>query len=203
MVGSEGPSVEAPEDDLSTDASSRRHRRRRVVIEWVAIVVVAVVVSFLMRTYVLQTFYIPSGSMEPTLQLGDRIIVSKLSVDFGTVHTGDIIVFKAPPAEHCGDTVSDLVKRVIGTPGEKIYNVGNTIFINGKALKETWTHNEPVSPAIATRNHPVTVGANQYFVMGDNHPNSCDSRFWGTVPRSNIVGKVFLRIWPLTRFSFL
>ena len=73
-----------------------------------------------MRTFVVQTFFIPSASMEPTLQVGDRILVSKLSIDFGTVHVGDIVVFKAPPAENCGDPVTDLVKRVIGLPGDHL-----------------------------------------------------------------------------------
>jgi len=69
-----------------------------------------------MRTYAFQTFYIPSGSMEPTLQIGDRIVVNKLAVTFGTINVGDIVVFKAPPAENCGEPVTDLVKRVIGIP---------------------------------------------------------------------------------------
>ncbi len=177
----------------------RRRSRQRAILEWVAILVVAVSVSFLMRTYVVQTFFIPSGSMEPTLQIGDRIIVSKLSLDFGSIHRGDILVFKAPPAEHCGEVVTDLVKRVIGLPGDVLTSRGNTIFINGKPLKETWSHYEPLSTPI-TR---TVVPPNQYFMMGDNHPNSCDSRMWGTVPRSDIIGRAFLRIWPLSRIGWL
>ena len=131
--------------------------------------------------------------------IGDRIIVNKLSVDFGTIHTGDIIVFKAPPAENCGTPVTDLVKRVIGVPGDILTSKGNTIYIDNKALKETWSHYEPLGKPIGR----VKVKPGQYFVMGDNHPDSCDSRYWGTVPRSDIIGKVFLRIWPLKRISFL
>ena len=164
-----------------------------------AILVVAVAVSFLMRTYALQTFFIPSGSMEPTLQIGDRIIVSKLSLDFGSIHRGDILVFKAPPAEHCGEPVTDLVKRVIGLPGDHLTSRGNTIYVNGTALDETWTHYEPLATPIGQ----VTVPANSYFMMGDNHPDSCDSRMWGTVPRSDVIGRAFLRIWPIARFGFL
>ncbi len=180
-------------------APQRQRRTRRLVIEWTVIVILAVVVSFVMRTYVVQTFFIPSASMEPTLQVGDRILVSKLSIDFGTVHVGDIVVFKAPPAENCGDSVSDLVKRVIGVPGDHLSSKGNTIYINGKALDETWTHVEPLGTPIRS----VTVPPNSYFVMGDNHPNSCDSRYWGFVPRKDLIGKVFFRIWPLSRFGFL
>jgi signal peptidase I len=176
-----------------------RPRRRRVLIEWVVIVIAAVAVSFVMRTFAFQTFFIPSASMEPTLQIGDRIIVNKLSVDFGTINRGDILVFKAPPAENCGEPVTDLVKRVIGLPGDQLSSKGDTIYVNGVAIKENWTHTEPLGQAIT----PVTVAANHYFMMGDNHSNSCDSRMWGTVPKSNIIGKAFVRIWPLHRIGIL
>jgi signal peptidase I len=152
-----------------------------------------------MRTYVVQTFYIPSGSMEPTLLVGDRIMVSKLGLDFGSIHRGDILVFKAPPSEHCGTPVPDLVKRVIGLPGDHLTSKGNTIYVNGKPLQLTWTHYEPLGRSIGN----VTVPKNNYFMMGDNYPDSCDSRYWGTVPRSDIVGRAFLRIWPLSRIGFL
>jgi len=105
----------------------------------VAIVILAVLVSLLMRTFVLQTFFIPSASMEPTLQLGDRVMVSKLSLDFGSIHRGDILVFKAPPAASvCGaDDPKDFVKRVIGLPGDHLTSKGNTIYVNGQALNIT------------------------------------------------------------------
>ena len=183
-----------------------RKPRRRALIEWSAIIVIAVLVSFLMRTYAFQTFYIPSGSMEPTLQIGDRIVVNKLAVTFGTINVGDIVVFKAPPAENCGEPVTDLVKRVIGIPGDSLKSEGNTIYLENlslnqpwHALDETWTHTEPLGGAIT----PITLQANQYFMMGDNHSDSCDSRMWGPVPRSDIIGKAFVRIWPLSRIGFL
>jgi signal peptidase I len=175
-------------------------RKRRVIIEWGAILVFAVLASFLVRTYAFQTFFIPSGSMEPTLHIGDRIVVNKLSVRFGTINVGDIIVFKAPPTEHCGDgNFPDLVKRVIGLPGQTITSKGNTVYVDGKVLNEPWTYWKTLSPAIKK----ITVPANNYFVMGDWRSNSCDSRFWGTVPRSDIIGKAFFRIWPLSRIGFL
>lgn len=188
-----------PLDQTQLPRTPRKRSRARVTGEWVAIVIIAVAVSFLIRTYVFQTFFIPSASMEPTLQLGDRLIVDKLSVDFGTINRGDIVVFKAPPAENCGVKVADLVKRVIGIPGDHLTSKGNTIYVNGIPLKEAWTHTEPLGPAIGN----VTVPANQYFMMGDYHSNSCDSRSWGTVPRSDIIGKAFVRIWPLSRIGFL
>ena len=133
--------------------------------------------------------------MNPTLWKGDRIIVNKLSVEFGTINIGDMVVFKAPPdvAKDCGDPVTDLVKRVIGLPGDRLYSKGNTIYVNGKPLDQRWS----VWSAIGTPIEATTVPAGHYFMMGDWHANSCDSRTWGTVPRSDLIGKVFLRIWPL------
>jgi len=169
-------------------------------VEWILILVVAVLVSFLVRTYAFQTFFIPSGSMEPTLMVGDRIVVDKLSVDFGAIHRGDILVFKSPPAENCGGPpVADLVKRVIGLPGDQLTSKGNTIYVNGHPFDEKWTHTEPLGPAIGN----VTVPANHYFMMGDNHSDSCDSRSWGPITRSEIIGKAFIRIWPISRIGAL
>jgi signal peptidase I len=170
-------------------------------VEWVAIIAVAVALSLFVRVFVFQTFYIPSGSMEPTLLVGDRIIIDKLAVDFGTINRGDIIVFHAPPAvaTFCGGADVDLVKRVVAVPGDRISSSGNNILINGHVLHERWTHNEPFGPSIT----PQTVKAGNYFVIGDNHDNSCDSRFWGLVPKGNIIGKVFLRVWPLNRLSWI
>jgi signal peptidase I len=192
-----------PVDVLATDSGAsgsepnpdRPKRKRRVAVEWTLIFVVAVLASFLVRTFVFQTFYIPSPSMNPTLWKGDRVVVNKLSVDFGTINIGDIVVFKAPPdvAKDCGDPVTDLVKRVIGLPGDRLYSKGNTIYVNGKPLDQRWT----VWPTIGAPIEPTTVPAGHYFMMGDWHSNSCDSRTWGTVPRSDLIGKVFVRIWPL------
>jgi signal peptidase I len=193
-------------DQLDPTPPTAGHRRRRLVTEWVVILIVAAVVSLVIRTFIFQTFYIPSGSMNPTLWKGDRIIVNKLSVTFGTINTGDVLVFKAPAAvaADCGDSVADLVKRVIGLPGQRLYSVGNTIYVNGKVLDQKWPHYVSLGGSeIAPKNNPIVVPANHYFMMGDNHYNSCDSRTWGTVPRSNIIGKAFIKIWPLSHFGFL
>ncbi len=193
------------ESDIESNGVKDPKRRSKKLTEWVVIIVVAVLVSFVMRSYVLQTFFIPSASMEPTLQIGDRIVVSKLSTEFGTIHRGDIVVFKAPPSEHCGEVVADLVKRVIGLPGDHLTSNGNRVLYEPagshtfSVLKEDWTHVEPLGGAIGN----VVVPANSYFMMGDNRPNSCDSRMWGSVPKSYLIGKVFLRIWPMTRVGLL
>lgn len=178
-----------------------RRRRMHPALEWLVVLVIAVGVSLLVRAFAFQTYFIPSGSMEPTLLVGDRIIVSKLSVELGTIHVGDVVVFRAPPAVRtvCGDDVPDLVKRVIGLPGDHLTSRGNTIYVNGVPLAQPWTHYLPLGKAIGH----VTVPRGQYFMLGDNEPDSCDSRYWGTVPRSDIVGKAVVRIWPLSRLGFL
>jgi signal peptidase I len=174
--------------------------RRRGFIEWVIVLIVAVALSLLVRTFVLQEYFVPTGSMRPTLYVGDRILVNKLSVDFGTINVGDIVVFKAPPdvAKICNDSVTDLVKRVIGVPGDTLWTEGNTIYLNGHPLKQKWS----IFKTIGTPVKHITLKSNQYFMMGDNHADSCDSRMWGTVPRSDIIGKVFLKIWPLSHWHW-
>jgi len=169
----------------------------------VAIVLIAVLVAFVLRTYVVQTFYIPSASMTPTLDEGDRIVVNKLSYHLHPVHRGDIIVFRRPPNEDCaGPPVPDLVKRVIGLPGETISDRNGTVYIDGKALDQTWLPKH-TSTTFTDTFAPVHIAANHYFVMGDDRTDSCDSRDWGTVPGSYIVGRVELRIWPLSRIAIL
>lgn len=177
--------------------------------EGVIVVVVAVLVAVLLRAFVVQTFYIPSGSMEPTLQIGDRILVNKLSYDLHGVDRGNIVVFSRPPAENCGGPeVNDLVKRVIGLPGETISLSGGDVYVDGKRLDESWL---PASEQNTTEPgpggtpyslaHAYHVPAGDYFVMGDNRSDSCDSRYWGPIPKSLIVGKVEVRVWPVSAWN--
>ena len=170
------------------------------------VIVIALAVALLLRTFVVQTFYIPSGSMEPTLQVGDRILVNKLSYHLHNINRGDIVVFSRPPTENCGGPeVDDLVKRVIGLPGETLSLSGGYVDVNGKRLNETWlpasrqgiTGEGPPGNAYDLA-RPYKVPANHYFVMGDNRTDSCDSRYWGPISRSLIVGKVELRVWPIS-----
>ncbi len=158
----------------------------------------AVGVAFGVRTYVAQTYYVPSTSMWPTLKAGDRIVVNKL---YGTIHAGDIIVFRRPPAENCGGPpVPDLVKRVVGLPGQTVSAHGGQVYITGKLLKEPWLPKDSRTYTTMTGSYHVPKG--DYFVMGDNRVNSCDSRMWGPVKSSYIVGKVFLILWPPSQFRF-
>jgi signal peptidase I len=191
-VSSEGPTVPAAR------AEARRKRRRRAIIEWVVVIIVAVGVAVGMRTFVVQTFWIPSGSMEPTLMPHDRILVDKLSYHLHAVHRGDIIVFARPPGETLEPGVNDLVKRVIGLPDETISGQNGQVYINGKPLAEPW-----LPKGVVTSNFsPVHIPKGYYFVMGDNRGDSTDSRVFGPISGSLIVGRVVMRIWPLSHITF-
>jgi signal peptidase I len=183
----------------------------RWIVELVGVVVVAILVAVLLRTFVVATYSIPSGSMEPTLKVGDRIVVNKLSYHLHGVDRGNIVVFTTPPDENCaGPPVSDLVKRVIGLPGEIISLHDGSVFIDGHLLPEPFlppdvrddTYPGPSNNAYSLH-HPYRIPPGDVFVMGDNRPQSCDSRYWGPIRESTIVGKVDMRIWPLSRVGFL
>jgi len=133
--------------------------------------------------------YTPSESMMPTLQVGDRLIIEKVSYRFRPPQRGDIIVFKAPPALIAQNIHDDFTKRVIGLPGDGIAIKNGQVYVNGSAIAEPYIQTSP------TYNYgPVTVPSDQYFVLGDNRNHSYDSHFWGFVPRRNIMGHVVLRL---------
>jgi signal peptidase I len=180
---------------------TRRPGPARLVLEWLAVLLVALVLAFGVRTYVAQMFYIPSGSMLPTLHIGERIVVDKLSYRLHPVHRGDIVVFRKPPLEQAD--YSDLVKRVIGLPGDTIAAVDGRVYIDGRPLPEPWLPQPlPVTapsplPQGFSLNHPYTVPAGEYFVMGDNRTDSEDSRYFGPISGHLIVGKMVLEVWPI------
>jgi signal peptidase I len=134
--------------------------------------------------------------MEPTLMVGDRILVNKLSYHLHGVARGDIVVFAVPPNETPEPGVKDLVKRVIGLPGDVVSSSGGRVYINHQPLHEPWLPTGTVTTGITTQKIPP----DHYFVMGDNRSDSQDSRFFGPISRSLIVGRVVVRIWPLSRF---
>lgn len=163
--------------------------------EWAEAIVIAVVLALAIRTFVVQAFKIPSGSMLPTLQIGDHILVNKFIYWFTTPERGDIIVFKFPQ-----DEGRDFIKRVIGLPGETVEIRGKQVFINGRPLEEPYAIHldaqimgNPHSP----RDHfgPVKVPEGQLFVMGDNRDHSMDSRFWGFLDMKKVKGKAFIIYW--------
>jgi signal peptidase I len=169
----------------------------RTVFEWVGLVVLALVIALLIKTFLFQAFYIPSESMTPTLKIHDRVLVNKLSYKLHPVHRGDIVVFKAPP--HADPGIDDLVKRVVGLPNETVEGHGGHVYIDGKLLPEKYLPAGVTTSAFGSRKIPP----NSYWVMGDNRGNSKDSRSFGFITKSQIVGRVFFRIWPLTRIDIM
>lgn len=161
--------------------------------------VLAALVALGLRAFVVETFYVPSGSMVPTLQVGDRMLVDKLPWVRDNIHAGDIIVFHKTPKD-TSPGIKDLVKRVIGTPGETIWSRGDTIFVEDHG--RTHVLAEPWLPRLTGACYQsafgikrTTVPRGEYFVLGDCRGDSYDSRYWGFVPQSYIVGKVFVVIW--------
>jgi len=164
-------------------------RHRHWLVGWIVVIVIAAAVSVVLRAFVVQTFFVPSASMEPTLQIGDRILVQKFGF---SLQLGAIVVFDHPKRDLEPPLNEDLVKRIIGLPGETIWSKGNTIYIDGKPLKEPWL------PPGTTLGVPIvrqTIPAGDYFMMGDNRSESDDSRDWGPLPARLIIGKVLVVIW--------
>ena len=182
--------------------TGRRRRRPasgpRVVLEWVVLIVAALLVALVIKTFLFQAFYSPSESMVPTLQVGDRVLVNKLSYELHDVNRQDVVVFKAPEAAETGD-IQALVTRVIGLPGDTVEARDGEVYVNGTLLAEPY-----LPPGTQTTNlPPTTVPPGYMFVMGDNREASKDSRVFGPVEERAIVGRVFVRIWPLGRFGIL
>ena len=201
-IPGEGPSSSSGGAAPSESRSSRRNRRRksstRSTLEWIGVIVAALTVAMLIKTILIQAFFIPSASMVPTLEVGDRVLVNKVSYNLHAIHRGDVVVFERPP----GDTdkkIKDLIKRVIGLPGETVESKDGKVYINDRLLEE------PYLPAgtQTLRLAKVTIPAGQIFVMGDNRSNSTDSRVFGPISDKLIVGRAFVRIWPVSRLGFL
>jgi signal peptidase I len=187
----DGGEAAAPVAGKGSGPAHAKRSRMRSAMGWVITIAVALLISTGTRAYAVQSYFIPTPSMTPTLMPGDRILVDKLA---GTIHRGDIVVFKNPPADVGGPPT--LVKRVIGLPGERISSVGATVLINGKPLAEPWLP-KLVGICAEASEHitPITIPAGHYFMMGDCRGDSDDSRYWGTVPASYIVGKVDVIMW--------
>jgi signal peptidase I len=180
-------------------AGSGPGRRRRALAEAAITLVAAVLLAVGIRAFVTQTYSIPTLSMVPTLQKGDRILVLKAFFSWHDLHQGDVVVFSKPPRDHCpGPAGGDLVKRVIALPGQTIYSADSTVYVDGRALAEPYLPRvDPLGPPVpdATRLHPFRVPAGEFYMLGDNRQISCDSRFWGPIRGSSIVGRVVLLFW--------
>jgi signal peptidase I len=181
--------------------------------EYFESIVIAVILALFIRTFVVQAFKIPTGSMEENLLIGDHLLVNKFV--FGptassferallpvkTIKRRDVIVFKYPE-----EPDRDFIKRVIGLPGETVEVRAKKVYVNGQPLDEPYAHylpavttpsefHEVTSTDVRERYGPVTVPPDQYFVMGDNRDNSQDSRYWGFLPRENVKGKALIIYW--------
>jgi signal peptidase I len=199
--------AERPDADPTAERSGDEHEDRvpspaRSALEWVLVLGGAVLVALAIKTFLFQAFYIPSGSMLPTLQIDDRVLVNKVSYDLHDVNRGDLVVFERPGLTDVPTTAGeadDLIKRVIGLPGDTVEVRASVVYVNGAALDEPY-----LPEGLQFGNAPpVVVPDDHVFVMGDNRPDSRDSRAFGPVPIDDIVGRAFLRIWPPTSVGFL
>jgi signal peptidase I len=180
-------------------------------IELIVILAVAFGLAYVVQAWVVKPYRIPTGSMEPTLDVGDRVLVNRLVYRFHGPHRGDIIVFHPPGHGNeavrgaKGEASVTYIKRVIGLPGETIQITGGIVTVckpagqNCHALKEPYTEGARTAP----RYGPFMVPQGDYFVMGDNRGDSLDSRYWGPLPRRNIIGEAFLIYWPPDRIGLL
>jgi signal peptidase I len=167
---------------------------RTAIVETLDACLFAALLSLVIITFIVQAFYIPSGSMEPTLMVDDRILVAKFVYRLGAVHRGDVIVFRYPL-----NPQRDFVKRVMGLPGERVRLKEGVVYVGDRALTEK---GYTIKPDFGNYG-PVSVPATQFFVLGDNRNNSEDSRFFGYVPRANIIGKAVFIYWPPARVGFV
>ncbi|QZZ20766.1 signal peptidase I [Leptothermofonsia sichuanensis E412] len=154
------------------------------------------VLAFGIRTFVAEARYIPSGSMLPTLQVNDRLIVDKVGYYFRDPQRGDIVVFAPTDALEKQNFNDAFIKRIIGLPGEKVEVKGGRVYINGEPLRENYIADNPQYEW-----GPQVVPAGSYLVLGDNRNNSYDSHYWGFVPRNKIIGRAVVRFWPPNRIG--
>lgn len=182
----------------------------RALREWAIVITVALGVAIVIRTFVVAPFYIPSDSMFDTLHTDDRILVNKLSYRLHDVHRGDVVVFRKPPTVNFGDEkVEDLIKRIIGVPGDTLEFRDCGVVVNGLDLEEPYTDGACTEPPNQTvdpeQDGVVVVPDDSFFVMGDNRRagQSYDSRFWGFVDDDLIVGRAFVIIWPKGHWAWL
>ena len=192
-------SVLPPEGTRSKRAKKEKRKRSpaREAIEWIAIIGGALLIAFIVKTFLLQAFSIPSASMVPTLEINDRVLVNKLSYRLHDVHRGDLVVFDRP--EGAASDVKHLIKRVIAVEGDTIESQGDSVIVNGTPVKEPYRRTASLGSPITH----MTIPQGSVFVMGDNRTNSTDSRVFGPIDEDTIVGRAFIRIWPVGDLDFL
>lgn len=208
--------VTGPEQPESQDSNENHKKQLPLWLEFPLLIGAALLIAVLIKTFLFQAFWIPSSSMEDTLQIHDRVLVSKISYQFSEIAQLDVIVFDDPRSgfEHPDESAleralrnlkesiglatpqSEFIKRVIGLPGDRVEGREGSVHVNGVALVEPYLKN----PGLSIRDFgPVDVPVGHVFVMGDNRRSSQDSRFFGPVPIEDIVGRAFVIIWPVSR----
>ncbi|MDR1183508.1 MAG: signal peptidase I [Coriobacteriales bacterium] len=199
-----------PEDDsvpqgksMSQSESAPQSKGRRILrecVEILGIIVVAVILTTLLKAFVIDQYEIPTGSMEPTIEIGDRLFAEKVSYHFTTPTPGDIVTFNDPIE---GGRV--LIKRCIAVGGQTVDLIDGRVVVDGKALDEPYTHGKPsiaLDQMVGVHfQYPYTVPEGSIWVMGDNRTNSLDSRYFGVVSQDELIGRALFRFLPLNRFG--
>ena len=170
----------------------------RNLLEWAGILGGALIVALVVTKFLIQAFFIPSGSMLPTLAVDDRVLVNKLSYDLHEVNRGDLVVFERPASEADSD-VKDLIKRVVALEGDTVESRDGQLVVNGEPLEEPYVPAGAETSGVETQ----TIPPGHVFVMGDNREDSRDSRFFGPLPEELIIGRAFVKVWPLTDIGLL
>ena len=194
---------------MSDAAESTVKAGYKAIREWVTVIGVALVIAFLVRGFVLQQFYISGPSMEATMFQDNRVLVNKLSYRLHDIHRGDIVVFDRVTTDGVAVQHDDLIKRVIGLAGDTVSISECVVSVNGKPIDESYLNAYDLAqsnlddrcriPEMAI----TTVESGHLFVMGDNRPQSFDSRMFGTIEQSLVIGRAFVIIWPLGSFRWL
>jgi len=187
----------APAEEQAPDMSERRPSALRQIVEFILTLAVAFLVAQAVRTWVIQPFVVPTGSMLPTIQLSDQVLANKFIYRFTAAHRGDIVVLDDPDGK-----VTTLIKRVIAVGGQTVDLQNGKVVVNGEALDEPYAHGLPSIPLQGSSiTFPYKVPADSVWVMGDNRTDSQDSRWFGAVPMSSVHGRAFFIYWPWSRIG--
>ncbi|MDI9470452.1 MAG: signal peptidase I [Bacillota bacterium] len=179
---------------------SRRTSFLLEVLDWIKYILIAIVLGLAITTFVLQRNEVVGNSMYPTLYHGDQLWVEKITHHFGGVGRGDIITFSTANLPG-GHREEDLVKRVIGLPGERVEIRDGAVYINGERLAEPYLAESVVTEPRLVGFADLTLAANEYYVLGDNRPDSSDSRVFGPIREDDVIGETLIRVFPLDRFG--
>lgn len=193
----EDPSITSDSEEPESEAAAAGSSLLRSLLEWVVIIVIALGAFLVMRYFVVQSFWIPSSSMEQTLQLNDRVMVNRLSYRFGDISRGDVVVFTPDPQS--GSPYGHLIKRVVALEGDVVQGQSGVLWVNGEAVEEPYLADGMVTSDFG----PLTVPDDSLYVLGDNRTHSGDSRIFGPIQESSVIGRAFVRFWPPSRVGGL